>query len=200
MRFVFRATCAVCAIVAAAANASYAAAGASEDADGAGAPIVVTAERLREVDVSATKTGVPLIDTPQSVVTLDRARLDDQAVLSLGEALRYVPGVTLGQGEGHRDQIVLRGQASTADFFLDGVRDDAQYYRPLFNTQRVEVLKGANALLFGRGGGGGAVNRVSKVPDLGQNAASLAGGVDSFGAWSLSGDGNLALGESAAHI
>ncbi len=198
MRFVFRATCAVCAIAAAAANASYAAAGAADDADGASAPIVVTAERLREVDVSATKTCVPLLDTPQSVVTLDRARLDDQAVLSLGEALRYVPGVTLGQGEGHRDQVVLRGQASTADFFLDGVRDDAQYYRPLFNIQRVEVLKGANALLFGRGGGGGAVNRVSKVPEPGQNGVSLAGGANSFGAWSLSGDGNLALGQNAA--
>ena len=197
MRFVFRATCAVSAL-AAATSASPVLADAADAADGGGAPIVVTGERLNGIDVSATKTGVPLRDTPQSVVTLDRARLDDQAVQSLGEALRYVPGVTLGQGEGHRDQVVLRGQASTADFFLDGVRDDAQYYRPLFNIQRIEVIKGANALLFGRGGGGGAVNRVSKVPDLGQNAVSLAGGVDSFGAWSLSGDGNLALGESAA--
>ena len=171
---------------------------ADEGGGGGIAPIVVTGERLPAPDVAATKTGTPLRDTPQTVITLERARLDDQGLQALGEALRYVPGVTIGQGEGHRDQVVLRGQASTADFFLDGLRDDAQYYRPLFNTQRIEVLKGANALLFGRGGGGGVVNRVSKASDLTGNSAAFAGGVDSFGAWSLSGDGNAVLGASAA--
>ena len=171
---------------------------AEDGGDDGSTSIVVTGERLQAPDVAAIKTGTPLRDTPQSVVTLERARLDDQGVQQLGEALRYVPGVTIGQGEGHRDQVVLRGQASTADFFLDGLRDDAQYYRPLFNTQRVEVLKGANALLFGRGGGGGVVNRVSKTPDLTRDSAALAGGIDSFGAWSLSGDGNAVLGDGAA--
>ncbi len=170
---------------------------ADEGGDGI-APIVVTGERLPLPDVAATKTGTPLRDTPQSVVTLERARLDDQGVQALGEALRYVPGVTIGQGEGHRDQVVLRGQASTADFFLDGLRDDAQYYRPLFNIQRIEVLKGANALLFGRGGGGGIINRVSKTPDQTGNSATFSGGVDSFGAWSLASDGNAVLGTGAA--
>ena len=169
------------------------------DADeGASAPIVVTGERLREPEASGIKTGTALRDTPQTIVTLDRERLDDQGVQQLGEALRYVPGVTLGQGEGHRDQVVVRGQASTADFFLDGLRDDAQYYRPLFNIQRVEVLKGANALLFGRGGGGGVVNRVSKTPDLTSNSGTMAGALNNFGAWSLAGDGNVVLGTGAA--
>ncbi|MGH6787739.1 MAG: TonB-dependent receptor plug domain-containing protein, partial [Novosphingobium sp.] len=130
-------------------------------------PIVVTGYREEApAEVNGTKTGTPLIDTPQSIVTLNREQLDDQALAQLNDALRYVPGVTLGQGEGHRDQIVLRGQSSTADFYLDGVRDDAQYYRPLYNIERVEVLKGANALLFGRGGGGGVINRVSKAPQF----------------------------------
>lgn len=160
------------------------------------APIVVTAERPHD-EISGTKTDTPLLDTPQSVVTLGRERLDDQGVEGLGEALRYVPGVTIGQGEGHRDQVILRGQASTADFFLDGLRDDAQYYRPLYNTQQVEVLKGANALLFGRGGGGGVVNRTSKQARLGQTRFGAAGGIDSFGAWSLAGDLNLPLGDVA---
>lgn len=160
------------------------------------APIVVTAERAHD-EISGTKTDTPLLDTPQSVVTLGRERLDDQGVEGLGEALRYVPGVTIGQGEGHRDQVILRGQASTADFFLDGLRDDAQYYRPLYNTQQVEVLKGANALLFGRGGGGGVVNRTSKQARLGQTRFGAAGGIDSFGAWSLAGDLNLPLGDVA---
>ncbi len=171
---------------------------AAESDDGGNAPIVVTGERVHEPAIDSTKTGTPLQDTPQSVATLERERLDDQGVEQLGEALRYVPGVTLGQGEGHRDQIVIRGQASTADFYLDGLRDDAQYYRPLYNVQRIEVLKGANALLFGRGGGGGVVNRVSKRPSFGQTTAALAGGIDSFGAWSLAGDGNLTLGSGAA--
>ena len=171
---------------------------ADESDDAASAPIVVTGERVSEPEVSSIKTGTVLRDTPQSVVTLDRERLDDQGVQQLGEALRYVPGVTLGQGEGHRDQIVVRGQSSTADFFLDGLRDDAQYYRPLFNVQRIEVLKGANALLFGRGGGGGVVNRVSKTADLTSSSATIAGGVNNFGAWSLAGDGNVVLGAGAA--
>jgi catecholate siderophore receptor len=149
-------------------------------------------------DADATKTGTPLLDTPQSVTTLSRAQLDDQGVEQLNDALRYVPGVTLGQGEGHRDQIVLRGQSTTADFYLDGLRDDAQYYRPLYNTERVEVLKGANALLFGRGGGGGVINRESKEPNLDRAQSTVAGGVDSFGAWSLSGDFNQPFSAGAA--
>jgi catecholate siderophore receptor len=180
----------------AAASASRAA----ETDDSAEAGIVVTGQRevYRIAQVDATRTGTAVLDTPQSISTVGRAQLDDQAVEQLNDALRYVPGVTLGQGEGHRDQVVLRGQSSTADFFLDGLRDDAQYYRPLYNTERIEVLKGANALLFGRGGGGGIVNRVSKAPVQDQTKGSGSGGIDSFGAWSLAADANLPLAESAA--
>jgi catecholate siderophore receptor len=70
--------------------------------------------------------------------------------------------VSMGQGEGHRDAPTIRGNSSTADFFADGVRDDAQYFRDLYNVERVEALKGANAMIFGRGGGGGVINRVTK--------------------------------------
>lgn len=147
---------------------------------------------------TATKTETPLIDVPQTVTVLSREQLDDQGVESLNDALRYVPGVVLGQGEGHRDQITLRGQSTTADFFLDGLRDDAQYYRPLYNTDRVEVLKGANALIFGRGGGGGVINRVSKAPEFDKARTDFAGGVDSFGAWSLAADLDRPLSESFA--
>lgn len=185
-------------MLAAALLALSAAAKADDLAVDDGSPIVVTGERVKDPDVSGLKTDTPLRDTPQSVVTLNRDRLDDQGVQQLGEALRYVPGVTLGQGEGHRDQVILRGQASTADFYLDGIRDDAQYYRPLYNVERIEVLKGANALLFGRGGGGGVVNRVSKASVFSRTSASLSGGATSYGAWSLAGDGNLVLGSGAA--
>lgn len=172
-------------------GASFAA---EADAD---AGIVVTGHREAE-PVAATRTGTPLLNTPQSVAVVSREQIEDQGLVQLGEALRYVPGVSLGQGEGHRDQVILRGQSSTADFFLDGLRDDAQYYRPLYNTERVEVLKGANALLFGRGGGGGVINRVSKQPLIGQRALDLSGSADAFGAWSVAADANQPLGTAAA--
>lgn len=163
--------------------------------------IVVDGHRedgYRSDEASAIKTGTPLLDTPQSVTTLNRDQLDDQGVEQLNDALRYVPGVTLGQGEGHRDQIVIRGQSSTADFYLDGIRDDAQYYRPLYNTERVEILKGANALLFGRGGGGGVINRVSKAPRFETTEGRISASADSFTAWSLSGDVNAPLSDRIA--
>ena len=83
-------------------------------------------------------------------------------MLSLGDVVRYVPGITAIQGENNRDQIVFRGTSSSADFYLNGVRDDVQYYRDLYNLARVEVLRGPNAMIFGRGAGGGLINRVTK--------------------------------------
>ncbi|HTK47391.1 MAG TPA: TonB-dependent siderophore receptor [Gemmatimonadaceae bacterium] len=111
---------------------------------------------------TATKTPTPLRDTPQSATILTHAVIADQAMQSMADALRYVPGVTMAQGEGNRDAPVIRGQATTADFFVDGVRDDAQYLRDLYNVERIEALKGANAMIFGRGGGGGIINQVRK--------------------------------------
>ena len=147
---------------------------------------------------SGTKTPTPLIDVPQAIGVITRDQLEDQNIRALADALRYMPGVSLETGEGHRDEVFIRGQETTADFYLDGLRDDAQYYRPLYNVERIEVLKGANALIFGRGGGGGAVNRVSKTADPMEQFGSASGSVDSFGAWSISGDANLPLSMNAA--
>ncbi|HSG35209.1 MAG TPA: TonB-dependent siderophore receptor [Sphingomonadaceae bacterium] len=147
---------------------------------------------------SGTKTPTALIDVPQAVGIITRDQLDDQGIRALSDALRYMPGVSLETGEGHRDEVFIRGQETTADFFLDGLRDDAQYYRPLYNIERVEVLKGANALIFGRGGGGGVVNRVSKQASPLEQFATMSGSVDSFGAWSIAGDLNAPLSMDAA--
>lgn len=111
---------------------------------------------------TATKTDTPLRDTPQSVSVVTSEVIADQSMQGMADVVRYVPGVTMGQGEGHRDAPTIRGNASTADFFVDGVRDDAQYLRDLYNVERVEALKGSNAMIFGRGGGGGVLNRVTK--------------------------------------
>src|SRR5687768_3389493 len=111
---------------------------------------------------SATKTPALPRDVPQSMVTINSQIIRDQAMQGLRDVTRFVPGATMGQGEGNRDQITIRGNNTTADFFVDGVRDDAQYFRDLYNLDRVEVLKGSNAMVFGRGGGGGILNRVTK--------------------------------------
>lgn len=147
---------------------------------------------------TALKTRTPLKDTPQTITVLTREQLDDQAILSIGEALRYVPGTTVGQGEGNRDQVTIRGQNTTADFFLDGVRDDVQYFRPLYNLERVEVLKGPAALTFGRGGGGGVINRVQKTPLADQFAFGADASVNSFGATLVSADLNAPIAPGAA--
>lgn len=148
--------------------------------------------------VTATKTDTPLIDIPQTINVVTREQIEDQAHHSLADILRYIPGTTVGQGEGNRDQITLRGQNTTADFFLDGVRDDVQYYRGLYNIERVEILKGPYALIFGRGGGGGIINRVQKSPLADDVIYAGQASVNSFGAYDVSADLNAPLSDLAA--
>jgi len=107
-----------------------------------------------------------LLDIPQSITVVTQQLIQDQMMLSVGDVVRYVPGITAHQGENNRDQVVIRGNSTSADFFLDGVRDDVQYFRDLYNLDRVEVLKGPNAMIFGRGGGGGVINRVTKEAEF----------------------------------
>jgi len=124
-----------------------------------------------------TKTDTPLKEVPASVTVVPGEVMRDAAMQSLGDVFRYVPGALMHQGEGNRDQVVLRGSSTTADFFVDGVRDDAQVFRDLYNLERVEVLKGPGGMAFGRGGAGGVVNRVTKVPVFERiRSGSLAAG------------------------
>jgi catecholate siderophore receptor len=128
---------------------------------------------------SATKTTTPLRDLPQSVSVVTSALIADQRMSSMADVARYMPGVGFAQGEGNRDTPILRGNSSTSDFFVDGVRDDVQYFRDVYNVDRVEALKGPNAMTFGRGGVGGVINRVTRQADWGQaREASLQ-----FGSW-----------------
>jgi catecholate siderophore receptor len=113
----------------------------------------------------ANKTNTLLLNIPQSLTVLTQQYIQDQNFQSLTEATRYVPGVTIHQGEGNRDELVIRGVDSSANFFVNGFRDDVQYFRDLYNAQSVEILKGPSALTFGRGAGGGLVNRTLKEAD-----------------------------------
>jgi catecholate siderophore receptor len=150
-----------------------------------------------EATSTATRTPTNLNDIPQAISIVTESQIDDQAMLSIGDVLRYVPGATIGQGEGHRDQVTIRGNNSTADFFVDGLRDDVQHYRGLYNVERVEVLKGPNAMIFGRGGGGGVINRVTKRP-VANNFIRGSVGLDTEGAWLIDTDINRAFSDAAA--
>ena len=113
----------------------------------------------------ATKTNTPLINIPQSISVVTKDFIKDQNFQSLTDVTRYVPGVAVHQGEGNRDELVIRGVDSSANFFVNGFRDDVQYYRDLYNVQSIEILKGPSALTFGRGAGGGILNRTLKEAD-----------------------------------
>lgn len=114
--------------------------------------------------VSATKIEAPLRDTPQTVNVVPQVLLRDQNALSVQDALQNVPGLSFSVGDGQRDQVTIRGFTGISDQFVDGVRDDALYFRDLSNVERIEVLKGPASVLYGRGSAGGLINRVTKKP------------------------------------
>jgi catecholate siderophore receptor len=136
--------------------------------------VMVIANDVKDGEVDGYKTGLtrsstrsetPLLEVPQAVSVVTQDQIRDQNISNMEEAVRYIPGVNIQQGEGNRDAVTIRGNGSTADFFIDGARDDAQYFRDFYNIDRVEFLRGSNAMAFGRGGSGGVINRVSKFAD-----------------------------------
>ena len=161
--------------------------------------IVVTGQRSEygvRSTVTATRTNTPLRNIPQALTVISESQLEDQDLRSIADVLTFVPGATPGTGESNRDQMTLRGNNSTSDFYVDGIRDDVQYFRDLYNVDRVEVLRGPNAMIFGRGGGGGVVNRVTKRSSLGVYREFRASG-DSHGGSRFTADFDQPLGGSA---
>jgi catecholate siderophore receptor len=128
---------------------------ATQDVDTGYQPLITT---------TAAKIDAPLRDIPQTVNVVPEQLIDDQAAHSLQDVLKNVPGVSFNLGDGQRDQFVIRGFDAIGDLFVDGIRDDALYYRDLSNIERVEVLKGPAAVLYGRGSSGGIINRITKKP------------------------------------
>ena len=160
--------------------------------------IIVTGTILQSNEVNSVKTPTPIIDVPQSLTITTEDNILDRGFTSIGQIVDYTPGVNTSQGEGHRDSIVFRGVRSTADFFIDGMRDDVQYYRSLYNLDQVEILRGPNALLFGRGGTGGILNRVTKKGIVGDTFGGGQIAIDTFGEYSVQTDINLSYGDSSA--
>ena len=156
--------------------------------------LVVKGKVLYQDQVSALKTPVPILNVPQTVSIITDEEISTNGFSNIEDIIRFVPGVTSSQGEGHRDAIVIRGIRSTADFYQDGIRDDVQYIRSLYNVDQLEILRGPNALLFGRGGTGGIVNRVTKKAVTSENFTHLNLGLNTFGGTDLAIDSNLILG------
>jgi len=133
--------------------------------------VIIEGQRPEDFKIevpSLSKLTEPLLDIPQSVDVISDRLLQDRAVTNLNDALRTVPGISLGAGEfswqGNNPSI--RGFVARTDMFLDGIRDFGSYYRDAFNLQQIEVLEGPSSILFGRGSTGGVINQVSKVPML----------------------------------
>ncbi len=117
-----------------------------------------------EQSKAALKIDAPLRDIPQSINVVPQSVLRDQGADSLEDALKNVPGIGLSNGDGQRDQVTIRGFSAIGDQYIDGIRDDALYFRDMSNIERVEVIKGPAAVLYGRGSSGGLINSVTKKP------------------------------------
>ncbi len=150
-----------------------------------------------KTNTTAVKTDTKLIDLPQSLTVITQDLIKDQNMQSIADTIRYVPGVGIAQGEGNRDTPIFRGNSSTSDMYVDGIRDDVQYFRDLYNIERVDVLKGPNAMVFGRGGSGGLINRASKMADW-SNTHEMNVQFGSFDKYRLTGDFDHAINDSFA--
>ena len=135
---------------------------------------------LDKVDVNATtssydvqtttigKTDTTVHDLPQTINIINSELMQAQGATSFADALRNVPGITIGGAEGGQigNNINLRGFTARTDIYIDGFRDRGQYYRDTFDLESIEVLKGPSSMLFGRGSTGGVINQVTKEPVL----------------------------------
>ena len=116
---------------------------------------------------SSPKYTAPLRDTPRSITVVPQQVIKDTGATSLQDALRMVPGVTFGAGEGGNpqgDRPFIRGFDAQGDTYLDGVRDTGSQTREIFAIENIEVSKGPNSAFGGRGSAGGSLNLVSKAP------------------------------------
>lgn len=169
---------------------------------------------LPEIDVSATPparyrqdgTVLPRLpasvaETPQSVTIVPRALIEEQGGTTIREALRNVTGISLAAGEGgfSGDNLTLRGFSARNDFFIDGIRDSAQYTRDPFFLESVEVLKGPSSILFGRGSPGGVINLSTRLPQNRNFGEFTLSGFAPFGV-RTTGDVNIVAGNVGVRL
>jgi catecholate siderophore receptor len=165
--------------------------------------VKVQSDRARESfaapTTSISKLPADLKDVPQSVTVINKALLQTQGATSLADALRNVPGITLGGAEGGQigNNINLNGFSARTDIYLDGFRDRGQYYRDTFALDAVEVLMGPSSMLFGRGSTGGVINQVTKKPSL-TPSTEVTGSVTTNGMVRATADKNTPISDTEA--
>ena len=195
----FQSACLIASMLGLTSVGVFAESGEKEALENAVAPleeVVVVGRFLQSETVRALRTPTPIIDVPQSLSIVTSDQIEERGYVSVADMISYIPGVSMSQGEGHRDAVVFRGVRSTADFFIDGIRDDSQYYRSFYNLDQVEILRGPNALLFGRGGAGGVLNRVTKKAKPGTGFQSVRLHGDRLGEFGAQVDVNLGIDET----
>lgn len=132
----------------------------------------VTIEGARTSDFQIKKSAnekftAPLLDTPKSVTVITSEVISQTGAVSLTDALRTVPGITIGAGEGGNpvgDNLFIRGYNAQSDTYIDGIRDSGSQSREIFALEQIEVVKGPNSAYGGRSSAGGGINLVSKTP------------------------------------
>ena len=122
-----------------------------------------------KISNTATRTSTPVRYVPQAIDSIKTSNVANYGTNDIGDALSGIPNVS-SSADTRFDSLRIRGFDASNDFYLDGIRDDSQYKRDLHNVERVEVLKGPAAVLYGRGSQGGIVNRVSKMPEFGRRS------------------------------
>lgn len=163
--------------------------------------LTVTGTPISRYRVSTTNTALgtntSVLNTPFAVTPIPREVLRDQRAQSLEDAMRNSPGVTINLGEGNRDELIIRGVKTKAAFFINGMRDNSEYFRPLYNVAHIDVLKGPAALQFGRGNIGGLVNIVTRKAERRDIRHLMVSG-GSFGRFKGWFDFGTAVGSSGA--
>ncbi len=131
--------------------------------------VTAAAERLIQAPVksASAKFTAPLLDTPKSITVIPAEIISQTGAVSLTDALRTVPGITIGAGEGGNpvgDNLFIRGYNAQTDTYIDGIRDTGSQSREIFDLEQIEVVKGPNSAYGGRSSAGGSVNLISKAP------------------------------------
>ena len=163
-------------------------------------PTVQVTGAMQAPASSNDKVTAPLLDTPKSVTVVPAEVISQTGAVSLLDALRTVPGITIGAGEGGNpvgDNLFIRGYNAQTDTYIDGIRDAGSQSREIFNLEQVEVVKGPNSAYGGRSSAGGGINLVSKTAQAYDfNNASLGLGTDNYKR--VTGDFNRNIGSNSA--
>lgn len=143
---------------------------------------VTGAKSLNQRTISAGKMPIAPLDNPQATLTIERPVLEQQQALRLSDVLTNVAGVyVMGATGGTQEEIASRGFAFTsANTFKNGVRYNNGIMPEVSSLERMEVLKGSAAILYGNVAAGGILNLVTKKPQF-ERGGSVGLRVGSFG-------------------